>query len=185
MSATSYIVDGWGTGAPERENITQDMPVSVSAGGNTIGYYAGTFSATAAKLAGGYAAAYGNEGIDSPDTYYCLGGTGVDGDDIAAVQYKIRVVGPTTGALVPVHVTMSAYAGSLDVPGPADGYYAPILADTSAQVTLGYADGDVPVGDPQLPYVQAHTVYDYRYFTSGAGYAAPDLLGDGERSTVS
>jgi hypothetical protein len=48
MSATSYIVDGWGTGAPERENITQDTPVSVSGGGNAIGY-AGTFSATARR----------------------------------------------------------------------------------------------------------------------------------------
>jgi hypothetical protein len=59
MSATSYIVDGWGTGAPERENITQDTPVSVSGGGNAIGY-AGTFCATATNVAGGYAAAYTN-----------------------------------------------------------------------------------------------------------------------------
>jgi PEP-CTERM motif len=27
---------------------------------------------------------------------------------------------------------MSAYAGALDVPGPVDGYYAPILADAAA-----------------------------------------------------
>jgi hypothetical protein len=163
---------------PERQDITQDTPVSISGGGNAIGF-AGTFSATATNVGGGYAAAYGNEGIDNPDTYNQLGGTGVDGDASAAVQYTIRVVGPTTGALVPVHVTMSAYAGSLDVPGPVDGYYAPVIASTEAQVTLGYAEGDVPVGDPQLPYVQAHTIYDYRYFES-AGYAAPDLLGNGD-----
>jgi hypothetical protein len=179
MSAISYIVDGWGTGAPERENITQDTPVSVSGGGNAIGY-AGTFSATATNVNGEYAAAYRNEGIDSPDIYYRLGGTGVDGDAIAAVQYTIRVVGPTTGALVPVHVMMSAYAGSLEVPGPVDGYYAPIIVDATAQVTLGYAEGDVPVGDPQLPYVQAYTDYDYRYFEGAAGYAAPVLDGNGD-----
>jgi hypothetical protein len=39
-----------GDGAPERENITQDTPVSVSGGGNVIGY-AGTFSATATNVA--------------------------------------------------------------------------------------------------------------------------------------
>jgi hypothetical protein len=37
----------------------------------------------------------------------------------------------------------------------------------------------VPVGDPQLPYVQAYTNYDYRYFQS-AGYAAPVLDGNGD-----
>jgi hypothetical protein len=47
-------------------------------------------------------------------------------------------------------------------------------------VTLGYAEGDVPVGDPQLPSVEASTVYGSRYFTSGAGYPAPDLLGNGD-----
>jgi hypothetical protein len=102
------------------------VPVSISGGGNAIGY-AGTFSATATNVGGGYASAYANEGIDTPDTYNNTGGKGVGGDAAAAVQYTIRVVGPTTGALVPVHVTMSAYAGSLDVPGPVGSYYPPFL----------------------------------------------------------
>jgi PEP-CTERM motif len=187
MSATSYIVSGGATGAPPEQNIPEDVPVSISGGGNAPGY-AGTFSATATNVGGGYASAYANEGIGALETYNTYindGGKGVGGDASAAVQYTIRVVGPTTGALVPVRVTMSAYAGSLDVPGPVvdiygRGYYAPIVADAEAEVTLGYAEGDVPVGDPQLPSVEAETVYDYRYFDSGAGYPAPVLLGNGE-----
>jgi hypothetical protein len=44
------------------------VPVSISGGGNAIGY-AGTFSATATNVGGGYASAYANEGIDTPDAY--------------------------------------------------------------------------------------------------------------------
>jgi PEP-CTERM motif len=65
-------------------------------------------------------------------------------------------------------------------PGRSAAITPPVLADAEAEVTLGYAEGDVPVGDPQLPSVEASTVYDYRYFTSGAGYPAPDLLGNGD-----
>jgi PEP-CTERM motif len=182
MSATSYIVSGGATGAAPQQDVPEDVPVSISGGGNATGY-AGTFSATATNVGGGYASAYANEGIGALETYNTYindGGKGVGGDASAAVQYTIRVVGPTTGALIPVHVMMSAYAGSLDVPGPVGSYYPPVLADAEAEVTLGYAEGDVPVGDPQLPSVEAETVYDYRYFTSGAGYPAPDLLGNGD-----
>ena len=54
-----------------------------------------------------------------------------------------------TGALIPVHINAIASAGSLDVPGPVGDYYAPIEASTGAQVSVQYAEGDVPVGADQ------------------------------------
>ncbi len=72
-----------------------------------------------------------------------------------------------TGALVPVHINAIASAGSLAVPDPVDDYYAPIIADTDAQVSVQYAEGDVPVGAPEfLAYIYADTHYDYCYFGS-------------------
>ena len=182
MSATTYLVDGNATGYtgnPTDQGYSSATPISISGGGNALGY-AGTFSATATNVNGGYASAYANESIGNIDDYNKPLATGVSGDASAAVQYIMRVDGPTTGALVPVIVKMTAYAGSLDVPGPVDGYYAPVIAHTSAQVSVSYAEGDVPVGAPEsLAFVQAHTSYDYRYFES-AGYAAPDLDGNGD-----
>ncbi len=185
MSATAYIVDGFVTGAPERQDITQDTPVSVSGGGNAIGY-AGAFSATATNVNGGYAAAYANEGIGNANDYNNEGGADVGADATAAVQYTIRIVGPTTGALVPVDVDMFAYAGSLNVPGPVDGNYAPINVGATAQVSVAYAEGDVPVGAPEtLAFVQAYTDYDYRYFEGVAGSIARLFSATGTCSTVS
>ncbi len=175
MSAT-YDVDGWATGLPQDDESSGATPDSVSGGDNGA-----TFTANATNVGGGSVSVFASEGIsdvtnynNGSDNYY-----GIDGRALADVKYTIRVVGPTTGALIPVHINMTASAGSLDVPDPVGDYYAPVIAGAEAGVVLNYAEGDVPVGDPQLPYVVAGTSYDYRYF-DGSGYSAPVLLGNSQ-----
>jgi hypothetical protein len=175
MSATTYNVDGWATGLPADNQSSSGAPDSVSGAANGA-----TFTATATNVDGGTVSVFASEGIsDVPDYNSSDLPYGLDGRATASVMYTIRVSGPVTGALIPVHIHMTATAGSLDVPDPVGYYYAPVIAGASAGVLLGYAEGDVPVGDPQLPYAVASTNYDYRYFVDGgAGYAAPVLLGN-------
>jgi hypothetical protein len=123
-----------------------------------------------------FSRAKGSDYNNSASSHYY----GLDGRATATVNYTIRVSGPVTGALVPVHINAIASAGSLDVPDPVGDYYAPIVATTDSDVQVQYAEGDVPVGAPEfLAFIYADTHYDYRCFVDGgAGYAAPVLLGN-------
>jgi hypothetical protein len=179
LSAT-YFVDGYATGlAAGREQITQDTPVSI--GGAAEG---ATFTANASNANGGSVSVFASEGIGdltgyngSPGDHYY----GLDGDALADVKYTIRVNGPVTGALVPVHITALASATSLDVAGPVDGAYAPVTAGADAAFQVQYAEGDLPVGVANngiLVDIQAYTSYDYRHFTNPLDYPAPVLLGN-------
>jgi hypothetical protein len=175
MSAT-YYVDGSGTGAPE-QTISQDTPVSISGGQEGT-----TFSGSATNVGGGSVSAFASEGISDITDYNNSAGShyyGLESGVTAIVSYTIRVSGPVTGALVPVRINAIASAGSLDVPDPVSGYYAPIIAGTGADVQVQYAEGDAPVGASGfLAFIYADTNYDYRYFVDpGEGYAAPVLLG--------
>jgi len=177
MSATIYCVDAPGTGAPE-QTISQDTPDSISGGSEGT-----TFTANATNVGGGSVSAFASEGLSDVTDYNNSAGShyyGLGGGATATVNYTIRVSGPVTGALVPVHINAIASAGSLDVPGPVGDYYAPIEASTGAQVSVQYAEGDVPVGAPEfLAFIYADTHYDYRYFADPEpGYAAPVLLGN-------
>jgi hypothetical protein len=176
MSAT-YYVDGSGTGEPE-QTISQDTPDSISGGSEGT-----TFTANATNVGGGSVSVFGSEGLSDVTDYNNSAGShyyGLAGDATATVNYTIRVSGPVTGALIPVHINAIASAGSLTVPDPVGDYYAPIEAGAAAHVSVQYAEGDVPVGAPEfLAFIYADTHYDYRYFTDpGAGYAAPVLLGN-------
>jgi hypothetical protein len=178
MSAT-YNVDGWATGLAEDNETNGDTPDSASGAAQGA-----TFTADATNINGGSASAFASEGIaDVPDYngdaglhYY-----GLDGRALADVMYTIRVSGPVTGALVPVHITMIASATSLDVPPPVggvSGYYAPVVAGASAGVEVSYAPGDAPVGAyGDLADIDAFTSYNYRYYEGGGG-SAPVLLGN-------
>ena len=172
MSAT-YYVDGSGTEAPE-QTISQDTPDSITGGEQGT-----TYTANATNVGGGSVSVFASEGIsDVPDYNNSVGSHyyGLDGNATATVNYTIRVSGPVTGALIPVHITAIASASSLDVP---DDIYAPIVAGTDADVQVQYAEGDVPVGAPAfLAFIYADTHYDYRYFTVDPGYGAPVLLGN-------
>jgi hypothetical protein len=175
MSAATYNVDGWATG------LAQDAQSSGAAPGSVTGAANGaTFTANATNVDGGSVSVFASEGVSDVTGYNDTGlQYGLLGRALASVMYTIRVSGPVTGALIPVHIHMTASAGSLDVPDPVGDYYAPVTASAEAGVLLGYAEGDVPVGDPQLPFVEASTSYDYRYFVDGgAGYAPPVLLGN-------
>jgi hypothetical protein len=177
MSAT-YYVDVYSTGQPTQTTISQDTPVSISGGAEGA-----TFTANATNVGGGSVSVFASEGLSDVADYNSSAGShyyGLDGTATATVNYTIRVSGPVTGALIPVHINASASAGSLDVPGPVGDYYAPIVASTDAQVQVQYAEGDQPVGAPEfLAFIYASTDYDYRYFVDpGAGYAAPVLLGN-------
>jgi hypothetical protein len=179
MSAT-YYVDGSATGlAAGREQISEGTPVSI--GGAAEG---ATFTANASNANGGSVSVFASEGVgdltgyngSSADHAY-----GLDGDALADIKYTIRVNGPVTGALVPVHISAVVNATSLDVSGPVDGVYAPILADADAQFQVQYAEGDVPIGAPNngiLADAVASTNYDYRHFTDPLDYAAPVVLGN-------
>ena len=130
---------------------------------------------TATNVGGGYASAYAAEGIADTDAYnYGTGsanGPEIVGNSKSSVHYTIEVVGPTTGALVPVVVTMFAHVDELSIPGPVGGvYYAPIIAGAGAEVTLDYANFDA-----QLPYVDVGTSYNYQYYTEGDVDAAPNV----------
>jgi hypothetical protein len=176
MSAT-YYVDGSGTGAPE-QTISQDTPDSISGGQEGT-----TFSANATNVGGGSVSVFASEGLSDVTDYNNSVGShyyGLRGAATATVNYTIRVSGPVTGALIPVHINAIASAGSLDVPDPVGDYYAPIIASTEAQVQVEYAEGDAPVGAyGDLAFIYAYTHYDYRYFADPApGYAAPVLLGN-------
>jgi hypothetical protein len=176
MSAI-YYVDGSGTGAPE-QTVSQDTPDSISGGQEGT-----TFSASATNVGGGSVSVFASEGLSDVTDYNNSVGShyyGLDGEATATVNYTIRVSGPVTGALIPVHINAIASAGTLDVPDPVGDYYAPIEASTDAQVQVEYAEGDAPVGAyGDLAFIYADTHYDYRYFVDPApGYAAPVLLGN-------
>jgi hypothetical protein len=172
MSAT-YYVDGSGTEAPE-QTISQDTPDSITGGQEGT-----TYTANATNVGGGSVSVFASEGIsDVPDYNNSVGSHyyGLDGNATATVNYTIRVSGPVTGALVPVHISAIATTGSLDVP---DDIYAPIFAGTDADVQVEYAEGDEPVGAyGDLVFIYADTHYDYRYFTVDPDYGAPVLLGN-------
>jgi PEP-CTERM motif len=175
--STTYLVDGYAGGAPE-QTISQDTPDSISGGANGA-----TFTANSTNVGGGSVSAFASEGLSDVTDYNNSAGShyyGLAGGATATVNYTIRVSGPVTGALIPVHINAIASAGSLDVPDPVGSYYAPIIASTGAQVSVQYAEGDVPVGAPEfLASIYADTHYDYRYFVDPApGYAAPVLLGN-------
>jgi hypothetical protein len=164
-AGVEYIVTGDATGHPE-VNVDQDTPASITGGGNAIGY-AGSYTANASNSDSGSVSAFGSEGITSIDAFNDNGlGTpgGVQGGGFATVEYIIRVSGPTTGALVPVHITANVTAGSISgIPAPIGGvfgYYAPIEASAQASMYLSYTEGDVPVGDPQLPFANVSTHYN-------------------------
>ena len=143
MSAT-YYVDVYSTGQPTQTTISQDTPVSISGGAEGA-----TFTANATNVGGGSVSVFASEGLSDVTDYNNSVGShyyGLDGEATATVNYTIRISGPVTGALVPVHITAIASAGSLDVPGPVGDYYAPIEASTDAQVQVEYAEGDAPVG---------------------------------------
>ena len=118
LSAT-YNVDGWATGLAQDVEFSEDTPDSAYGAAQGA-----TFVASAMNLNGGSASVFVSEGIsDVPDYngdatlhYY-----GLDGRALADVMYMIRVSGPVTGALVPVHIMMTASAASLDVPPPVGG----------------------------------------------------------------
>jgi hypothetical protein len=177
MSAT-YYVDGSDTGAPD-QTISQDTPDSITGGAQGA-----TFTANATNINGGSASVFASEGIADVPDYNGDAGLhpyGLDGQAFADVMYTIRVSGPVTGALVPVHIVMTASANSLDVPDPVggpNGYYAPVVAGASAGVDVSYAPGDAPVGaSGYLADIDAFTSYNYKYFTAGEG-SAPVVLGN-------
>jgi PEP-CTERM motif len=178
MSAT-YSVDGWATG------LAQDDQSSGTTSDSASGAAQGaTFTANATNINGGSASAFASEGVaDVPDYNgdVDLHEYGLDGRALADVMYTIRVSGPVTGALVPVHIVMNASATSLDVPDPVggpNGYYAPVVAGASAGVEVSYAPGDAPVGaSGDLADIDAFTSYNYKYFTAGEG-SAPVVLGN-------
>jgi hypothetical protein len=173
-TSATYFVDGFSTGLPQRDESSGNTPASVHDGGNTIGF-GGSFSASATNVGGGFASAYASEGISDINLYVngigAYPGQKIVSYGLSSVMYTIRIDGPTTGALIPVHVTMFAYVGNLSIPGPAAGYdYVPLTADVSAGVGLNYANNDNP-----LPYVVVDARYDYRYFTEGDAYVAPSV----------
>jgi hypothetical protein len=178
MSAT-YYVNGYGTGEPGQITISQDTPDSIRGGQEGT-----TFSASATNVGGGSVSVFASEGLSDVTDYNNSVGShyyGLDGEATATVNYTIRVSGPVTGALVPVHINAIASAGTLDVPDPVGNYYyPPIVAGTDAQVQVEYAEGDAPVGAyGDLAFIYASTHYDYHYFVDPApGYAAPVLLGN-------
>ena len=169
ISAT-YNASGSATGLLNGAGYSGNIPGSVSGGGNPLGF-GGTFSATATNANGGYASAYAAEGISDVNLFNSvLGNYGrddVQGQSVASVKYTMRIVGPATNTLIPVHVTMFAYAGSLAIPGPVGFYYAPITAGDGAFVTLAYSGGFLPT----LPQVVAGTSYNYQYYTGGSVFA--------------
>jgi hypothetical protein len=89
------------------------------------------------------------------------------------VQYTIRIVGPATSALIPVHVSMVASVGGLQILnlGPEDPDEIPIEASAAADVVLSYANDLENV--PTLPDVIATNNYDYHFFL-GTGVPAPE-----------
>ncbi|MBV9910822.1 MAG: PEP-CTERM sorting domain-containing protein, partial [Hyphomicrobiales bacterium] len=178
MSAT-YYVDGWATGLAQDVEYSQDTPASATGAAEGA-----TFTANASNANGGSVSVFASEGIGDLTGYNGSAGNhyyGLDGRADADVRYTIRVSGPVTGALIPVHIQAVVSATSLDVSGPVNGYYAPILAGADAQFQVEYAEGDLPIGaqnDGILVDAIASTNYDYRYFVDGAGYSAPVVLGN-------
>jgi hypothetical protein len=183
MSATYYL-DSFATGEAEATDITQDTPVSLSGGGEGA-----TFTGSATNVGGGSASAYASEGISDVPDYNNSAGShyyGLGGDVDVAVHYTMRVSGPVTGALVPVRITMTASAPSLEVPPPVggpQGYYAPVIAGAGAAVDLSYSEVGVPGGatvddnNGDIAGVFASTSYDYRHFLNGFvdGVGDPDV----------
>ena len=100
MSAT-YYVDGYATGLPAETTISQSTPDSISGAAEGA-----TFTANATSIGGGSVSAFASEGLsDVPDYNNSAGSRyyGLGGDATATVNYTIRVSGPVTGALIPVH----------------------------------------------------------------------------------
>jgi hypothetical protein len=100
MSAT-YYVDGQSTGLPADDTISQDTPDSI-----TGGEEGATFTANATNVGGGSVSVFASEGLSDVPDYNNSAGShyyGLGGGATATVNYTIRVSGPVTGALVPVH----------------------------------------------------------------------------------
>ena len=158
MSATYYI-GASATGGPQPD-ITQDTPLSLSGAGEGA-----TFTGNATDANGGTASAFASEGISNVTDYnnsLYSHYYGIDGGVTSVVKYTIRISGPVTGELVPIHITANASAGSLAIP---DDVYAPIIAGAGSSVSVQYAGDDTPVGAPDngtLVDVYADTQYNYK-----------------------
>jgi hypothetical protein len=89
------------------------------------------------------------------------------------VSYTIRVIGPATNSLIPVHVTLTASVGAPNVPAgtPDDPYDNGIVVQSSAQVFLDYLEGLLNL--PALPFVGVASRYDYRYYTDPGNIPPP------------
>jgi hypothetical protein len=129
------------------------------------------FSGAASNLGGGSASFSANIFIGDftqfSSQFDLIGGGSAD------VQYTIRIVGPATSALIPVHVSMVASVGGLQILnlGPEDPDEIPIEASAAADVVLSYANDLENV--PTLPDVIATNNYDYHFFL-GTGVPAPE-----------
>jgi hypothetical protein len=177
LSAT-YFVSGTATGEPTGVNYQGDAPASFSEPAGDSAIAGAGFSATASNLGGGSAAVSAN--IFIGDFTQFSSQFGLKGGGLAAVQYTIRIVGPATSALIPVHVNMIASVGGLQIFnfGPEDPDEIPIEASASADVLLSYANDLENV--PTLPDVIATNNYDFRFF-SQTGIPAPQVEGETER----
>jgi hypothetical protein len=167
LSAT-YSVIGSATGLPE-DYRTSGAPESITGGDNGT-----TFTANATNVNHGTVSVFASEGIaDVPDYNDTESAhpTGIKGGGFGVVEYTMQVMGPTTGALVPVHMILNASVGSLDIPPPvggAKGYYAPVVASAVSEVTVEYAQGAAPIGAPEsLASALATNYYDYRFANTG------------------
>jgi hypothetical protein len=159
-------------------NYQGDTPLASSgqaAGGRTVG---GAYSVTASNIDGGYASAAGSVSIGDFAAYNNEDNSnGISGGGYADVSYSIRVTGPATNSLIPVHVTLTASVGAPDVPTgtPDDPHDNGIVVQSSAQVFLDYLEG--LLNPPALPFVGVASRYDYRHYTDPGNYPAPSARG--------
>jgi hypothetical protein len=171
LSAT-YFVSGNATGEPTGVNYQGDAPASFSEPAGDSAIAGAGFSGTASNLGGGSASA--SASIFIGDFTQFSSQSDLRGSGLAAVHYTARIVGPATNALIPVHVSMVASVGGLQILnlGPEDPDEIPIEASASADVLLSYADDLENV--PALPDVIATNNYDFHFF-SQTGIPAPQV----------
>jgi hypothetical protein len=107
LSAT-YFVNGTATGRPTNVDYQGDTPASFTEPAGDSAIAGAGFSGTASNLGGGSASFSANIFIGDftqfSSQFDLIGGGSAD------VQYTIRIVGPATSALIPVHVSMVASA---------------------------------------------------------------------------
>jgi hypothetical protein len=171
MSAT-YSVSGGVTGESSAINYQGGAPASFNdpPGDSVVG--GASFSGTASNLDGGSASVSG--GFFIGDFTQFSSPFGREGGGTAMVEYTIRIVGPATSALIPVHVNMVASVGGIQIMnlGPENPDEIPIDASAAANVVLSYAN-DL-LNFPALPKVVAGAIYEYQFF-SEPGFPAPRL----------